>query len=56
MKMQTFFAISKIAFFVNGFTFGWIMGLSDRIRNKGQSSKLDFRIYWPENFKIRIFI
>ena len=21
-----------------------------------QSSKLDFRIYWPENFKIRIFI
>jgi len=22
----------------------------------GQSLKLDFRIYWPENFKIRIFI
>ena len=21
-----------------------------------QFSKLDFRIYWPENFKIRIFI
>jgi hypothetical protein len=21
-----------------------------------QSSKLDFQIYWPENFKIRIFI
>jgi hypothetical protein len=21
-----------------------------------QSSKLDFRMYWPENFKIRIFI
>jgi hypothetical protein len=25
-------------------------------RSGKQSSKLDFRIYWPENFKIRIFI
>ena len=24
--------------------------------NTYQSSKFDFRIYWPENFKIRIFI